>query len=840
LISSEEIGMQTLWQDLRYGARMLLKHRGFTLVAVLTLALGIGANTAIFQLLNAVRLRSLPVSNPQELAEVRIAAPRSRAGNHSGRRPELTHPLWEQLREKQQAFDGLFAWSAATFDLAARGEQRFTEDGLWVSGDFFNGLGVRPALGRVFTRADDQRGCGSPSAVISYDFWQRAHGGDRDIVGRKLTLNGHAVEIIGVSEAGFFGVEVGRSFDVAVPLCAEALINGEGKRLDRRNAWWLGAIGRLKSGWTLEQATAHLNSISPGLFAETVHPGHTAESAAKYRALKLEAQLASAGVSSLRRQYSNPLTLLLALAALVLLIACANLANLMLARASAREREIAVRLALGASRGRLVRQLLTESLLLAALGALLGAWVAGDLSRYVVGLISTDVEPLFVALDMDWRVFGFAAGVAILTCVLFGLAPALRATRIAPAEVMKAGGRGLTAGREGFSLRRALVVAQVSLSLVLLVGALLFTRSLFNLLTLDTGFVQDGILQTDLNLAKLDLPVERRYAFKRELLDRMRALPGVAAAASANNVPVGGNTWNERVLVNNNGEVKKGLANFNRVSSDYFKTLEISLLAGRDFGEGDTLSAPRVVIVNEAFARRFLPGRSPLGQSFHLEVGPGEPDHVYQIVGLVQNTKYEDLRAEFEPLAYLAASQMEQPYPADQILLRSNLPLTDLMAQVRQTLGATNPGIAFHFHVFKTQLRESLLRERLMATLSGFFGALAALLASLGLYGVLSYAVVQRTQEIGIRLALGAERGQIVKLIMREATLLLAIGLAIGTALALAAARTADTLLYGLRPHDPLTYLLAAALLAAVAAAASYLPARRAARVDPMVALRCE
>src|SRR5262245_27148474 len=272
--------MQTLWQDLRYGARILLKKPGFTLIAVLTLALGIGANTAIFQLLNAVRLRSLPVRNPDELAEVRIAPPRGRTGRFNGRSPELTNPLWELLQKRQQAFDGLFAWSAATFDLAPRGEQRFTDGGLWVSGDFFNALGVRPALGRGFTRADDQRGCGSPGAVSSHAFWRRAYGGDQEILGRKITLDGHPVQIIGVAEAGFFGVEVGRSFDVAVPICAQAVINGEGNMIDNRASWWLGVIGRLKPGWTLQQATAHLNSISPGMFEETVHPGYAAEDAA--------------------------------------------------------------------------------------------------------------------------------------------------------------------------------------------------------------------------------------------------------------------------------------------------------------------------------------------------------------------------------------------------------------------------------------------------------------------------------------------------------------------------------------------------------------------------------
>jgi putative ABC transport system permease protein len=832
--------MQAFIQDLRYGARMLWKNRGFTLIAVTTLALGVGANTAIFQLLNAVRLRSLPVRNPEELAEVRIAGSPDRWGDFSGRSTELTNPLWEQIREKQQAFSGVFAWGTSTFDLSPRGEQRFTEDGLWVSGDFFNALGVQPVMGRVFTQADDKRGCGSPGVVISYAFWQRAFGADASVLGRNITLNGHPFEIIGVTQAGFFGVEVGRNFDVAVPICAEALINGEWSRLDRRPAWWLSVMGRLKPDWTLQRATAHLNSISAGIFQDTVHTGYTAERAAGYRGFKLEALPAASGVSSLRLEYDNPLGLLLATAGLVLLVACANLANLMLARASERQREIAVRLALGATRVRLVRQLLIESMLLAALGAGVGAWGAEYLGRCVVSLISTDVQPLFIALDTDWRVFGFTAVVAVLTCILFGLTPAVRATRVAPAEVIKSGGRGLTANREGVSLRRVLVVSQVALSLVLIVGALLFSRSLFNLMTLDAGFAQDGVLQADINLGPLSLPPERRYEAKRELLDRLRATPGVEAAAIASNAPFGGNVSGDTIFVNTAKGVERGYANFNRISPDYFKTLEIRLLAGRDFGDGDTPAAPKVAIVNESYARRYLGGVSSLGKTFRIEVGPGAPDHTYEIVGLAHDTKYADLRAEFNPIIYLPASQEERPGASAQILLRSNLPIASLTAATRQALGAASPDIAFHFHVFKTQLRESLLLERLMAALSGFFGALAALIGAVGLYGVLSRAVAQRTREIGIRQALGAKRGDIVKMIMREAIILLLAGLAVGTALALAAAKTASAMLYGLQPHDPTTFLMAATLLAMVAAVATYLPARRASRVDPMVALRQE
>jgi predicted permease len=389
-------------------------------------------------------------------------------------------------------------------------------------------------------------------------------------------------------------------------------------------------------------------------------------------------------------------------------------------------------------------------------------------------------------------------------------------------------------------LRRILVVSQVALSLVLLVGALLFTRSLYNLMTVDAGFAQDGVLQTDMNLAPLNLPSERRYAAKRELLDRLRAMPGVEASAFANVVPLGGNNWGDMIFVNSARGVEKSFANFNRISPDYFKTLGIQLLAGRDFGDGDTPAAPKVAIVNESFARRFLDGASPLGRTFRIEAGPGEPEYTYEIVALAHDTKYDDLRAEFKPIIYLPGSQQERQGSYEQVLLRSNLPIASLMSAVRQALGAANPGIAFHFHVFKTQIRESLMRERLMATLSGFFGALAALLGAVGLYGVLSYTVASRTQEIGIRQALGANRGDIVKMIMREAAILLLAGLAVGTALALAAAKTASAMLYGLQPHDPTTLLIAATLLAVVAAVASYLPAYRASRVDPMVALRQE
>jgi putative ABC transport system permease protein len=826
----------TIWQDLRYGARLLRLNPVFTLVATLSLALGIGANTAIFQLLDAVRLRTLPVRNPQELAEVKIADRSWGSGNFSSRHPELTNPMWELIRKQQQAFSGIFAWSSETFNLARGGQARNAE-GLWVSGEAFNVLGVPPLLGRVFTAADDRRGCGSPGVVISYPFWQREFGGQATALGSKLSLNGHPFEVIGVTPAGFFGMEVGRSYDVAVPICSEPVIKGEYTRLDMRHGWWLAITGRLKPGWTLARASAQVRTISRSVFEPTVPPIYNPDGVKHYLEYKLGAFPGGTGLSSLREDYEKPLWLLLSIAGLVLLIACANLANLMLARASAREREIAVRLAIGASRMRLIRQLLAESLLLAFLGAVAGALLASVLSQSLVSFLSTEGSPLFIDLQPDWRVLGFTAGLAVLTTVLFGLAPALRATRTAPGAVLKAGGRALTASRERFGLRRVLVVSQVALSLVLLVGALLFVRSLRNLVTLNAGFQQDGIVVAQVDFTRRNMPKERRLPFKRELIERIQGIPGVQGAADSSIIPISGNGWNQNILVDRKA---KGLSWFSRITPGYFKTLGTPFLAGRDFDDHDSLNAPKAAIVNETFASKILGGGSPLGKTFHLEMGPGEPDPLYQVVGLVKDTKYGHLKEDARPIAFFPSAQDANPDPDAQILVRSNAPLLILISSVKRVILEANPDIDLDFKVFKTQINESLLQERLMATLSGFFGFLAALLATIGLYGVMSYMVAQRQNEIGVRMALGANGRDVLRMVLREAGLLLVIGLAVGTALAVAAGRAATSMLYGLKPHDPITMALAIASLAAVALLASYVPALRAARLEPMVALRDE
>lgn len=785
--------LETFWQDLRYGTRLLRLSPGFAFVAIVSLALGIGANTAIFHLVNAVLLRALPVKNSRDLAEIRIADMNAARGSFNNWNAAFTNSLWERIRHSRKPFDGMFAWASDSFNLAPAGQTRPAR-ALWVSGDFFRVLGVQPMLGRVLSAPDDHRGCGTPGAVISHAFWQREFGGAASAVGSKLTLDGHPVEVIGVTPAGFFGLEIGRQFDIAVPICSEAVLRAY-SALDDGTMWWLTVMGRLRPGWSIERAGAWLNTVSPGIFEATLPKNYPPESRPSYLAFRLAAYPAETGISPLRATYSNPLYLLLAIAGVVLLIACANLASLMLARASTREREIAVRLALGASRGRLVRQLLAESLMIAMLGAVLGAFLAQSLSQFLVSFLSTEGNPLFVDLSTDWRVLSFTTGLAALTCALFGLMPALQGARTAPGAALKSAGRGMTADRERFGIRRALVASQVALSLVLLVNALLFSRSLRNLTRVDPGFRQDGVLIADMDLVSLNIPVARWHEFERDLIDRIRAVPGVESAAAVRFIPLGGAGTSNKVWAGPGEEID---SNINWIGPGYFRTLGIPLLAGRDFDPHDTQQSPRVAIVSEAFARRPGIGPNPVGRTFRREATPYDPETVFEIVGLAKDTKYRDLREDFPPIAYLATAQ--EKFPQDQIAIRSRV---SVAPAIKSTIRDFAPRLAFNFRVLRTQIRESLLRERLMAALSAFFGALAGLLATMGLYGVISYMVARRRNEIGIRIALGADRKDVLGMILRDAGKLLAAGLTIGSALAVVAARTAGSLLFGLKPWDP-------------------------------------
>jgi predicted permease len=573
----------------------------------------------------------------------------------------------------------------------------------------------------------------------------------------------------------------------------------------------------------------------------TLPPTYRPDMAGRYLSNKLTANAGGTGVSGLRREYEKPLWLLMAITGLVLLIACANLANLLLARAGAREREIAVRLALGASRRRLVRQLLAESVLLAAVGAVLGVALAQLLSRGLVAFLSTENDRIFVAIGVDLRVLGFTTALAAVTCILFGLVPAIRASHLAPAAAMRTGGWGSTAGRERSGLRRVLVAGQIALSFVLLVGALLFVRSLHNLLTVHAGFRPEGVVAVNLDLRKPGYDKKRLPIVYREILERLSGLPGVLSAAQALFTPVSGSGWNNSIGPDNAPAENSGKeSHFNRVSPGYFRTMGTALIAGRDFNDKDTPGAPHVAVVNEMFARKYFDGRNPVGRTFRLEAPAGEPEKLYQIVGMVENAKYYELREDFMPVGFFPIAQDEEPGAGATFVLRAGGPVGELLRNAQSSIAQISPGIGLEFRFLSRQLEESLMRERLMATLSGGFALLAALLATLGLYGVIAYMIARRQNEIGVRIALGADRGSVILLVLREAGLLVSLGLAAGAALSLWLGKTAATLLFGLQPHDVITLVSAAVLLAAAALISSYLPARRAAAIEPMAALRID
>ena len=832
--------LNSLAQDLRYGLRLLRLNSGFTAIVVLSLALGTGANTAIFQLIDSLRLRTLPVAHPEQLANVRILDRSWGSGRVHGRYADITNAQWEQIRDHQRVFSGMFAWATeGGFNLARGGEARYAS-GIWVSGDFFKTLEVPALRGRTLTADDDRRGCGSPPAVISYAFWQREYAGGPDILGRMISLEGHPFEIVGITPPGFTGIDVGRQFDVAVPLCSEPLIHGELSLIDLRNGYWLAAVGRLKPGVTIEQANAEMAALSTGILEATTPPQYDTEAQKHYLRYKFGAFPAPTGFSNLRRLYETPLWMLLAIAALVLLIACANIAILLLARASVRGREIAVRLSLGASRGRLIRQLLVESLLIGVAGTLLGAVLAQWISRFLVAFIGTSAPDVFVDLHPDWLVLGFTTATALLTTILFGMVPAFRATRIAPAAALKSAGRNLAGGREHFSLRRGLVVSQVAFSLVLLVGAILFVRSLKNILSVNAGFQTAGIMEADLDFHQLKIPAPQRQSYKLNLIDRLRALPGIEGVADASVVPLSGYGWQENVILAGATKRADVAPLFTQVSADFFNTMGIRIMAGRAFSERDTANSLKVAIVNQSFVKKILNGANPIGAHFQIEEAVGRARPIYEVVGLVRDTKYYDLRDEFAPEVYVTTAQDDEPAEDAGLLIRSNLPMGTLTQELKNALAEASPEIGEEFHVMQTNIRDSLLRERLMAALSGFFGALATLLAMMGLFGVMSNSVARRTGEIGLRIALGAQRRNIFGMVLGEAGAMLVIGLVIGAGLALALGKTAGAMLFGLKPYDPLAISLSAVALTAVAILASYLPARRAARLDPMAALRDE
>ncbi len=814
--------IENLWRDLLYAIRGLASSPALIVSALLSLGLGIGVNTAIFQLLDAVRLKSLPIQNPQQLAEVQIAGGHGGMGMNPGEYPELTWPIWQELRAHQQAFSGLFAWAADGMNVGEGAQMRRVR-AIWVSGDFFRVLGVQPWRGRLIS-PQDEGPCPENVAVVSYSFWQNALGGGA--LGRTW-ISRHG-DIIGVTPPNFFGLSVGDPFDIALPLC-------QPKDMPR-DLFNLAVMGRLRPRWTIERASQQLKSISPAIFNLTAPTDSSPQAIATFKRFKLTAIPAGHGVSVLREQYSSSLWLLLSITGLVLLIACANLANLLLARASTRDRELAVRLALGASAPRLVQQLFVEGGLLAAIGAVLGISIAPLLTRILVWSLSTEGNVVSLPIAMDWRLLLFTAAVCAVTCLIFGAIPAQRALQTQPGNTLRTAGRGLTANRRRFLMQRVLVITQIAVSLMLLIGALLFVRSFRKLLTFDPGMRESNITVAFLAFGDAHIASDHYLEFQHRLLEEVKSIPGVLNAASTTNIPLLGSSWEHGVRAGSVESVSK----FTWVSPGYFDTMGIRLLAGRNFQESDSRSSLRVAVVNQTFARRFFGGISPVGKTLRTVMEPKYPSTVYEIIGVIPDTKYNGLRDVTPPMAFAPASQYPDPSPFEPLVIHSNLPSSHLVATLRRTIAQKHPGIVTTGGNFQSAIRDGMVQERMMAMLSTFFGLLAALLAVIGLYGVISYLVASRRNEFGVRLALGASRSQMIIMVLRDVWTLLAVGILIGAALSLVGGRAVSSLLFGLTAYDPLTLTAATLLLILISLLASFAPAYRASKTDPMIALRYE
>jgi putative ABC transport system permease protein len=829
--------LETLVRDTRYGLRILGRTPVITFVAILSLALGIGANTAIFSLIDTVMLRMLPVQKPEELIQVLRKSPRAGSEPTSS----FTNPLWEQVRDHQDIFSGAFAWEDTHFDLSKGGAVHLA-NGLFVSGDYFKTLGVRPVAGRLMNAADDQRGC-QGVAVLGYGFWQEQFGAAESAIGSTISLDHHIFQIVGVTAPGFYGVDIGQKFDVAIPICSAALFDGKSSRLEHRSWWWLNIIGRAKPGMSEEQLKARLDVIAPQIFGGAVPQDWNPEEQKDFLKRTLLAVPASTGTSGLRRQFGEPLNILMSVVGLVLFIACANIASLMLARAAARNKEIAVRKALGASRGRLIRQLLTECILLSSAGAALGILFARWGNALLVRYISTGSNQVFLDLSLDGRVLVFTAVIAVLTGTLFGVLPALRSTRVSLSSAMKGSQAEESEHGARFRPGKWIVASQVALSLVLLVTAGLFLRSFVKLITLDIGFDRDNVLLVSANLKTAKVPPDRYLATFEDLEKRLRSLPGVVSAGRSIMTPISGFEWNNNVHVDSpdapTGD--EALVDFNFVSPGYFQTLRTPILAGRGFDGRDTKTAPQVAIINQTMVQKFFHGANPTGKYFKLDPPkPGEPATVIQVVGVIKDSKYESLRENAPPTAFFPITQIPEMDESATFELRSLTPPAGLIPAVQESAAAVNKEIPLQFRTLAKQVDDSLVQERLLATLSGFFGGLALLLAMIGLYGALSYAVTMRRTEFGVRMALGALPGSILRIVMKDVAVVLSAGLLSGAAISFVAVRLLEKLLFGLAARDPLTIATAMVVLSAVALLAAYLPARRAMRVDPMVALRYE
>ena len=754
-----------------------------------------------------------------------------------------TYPVWEAIRHWPELVESAAAWSSTRFNLATGGEKQFI-DGYWPSGSLFETLGVQAAIGRTLTDADDRRGGGAdgPVAVISYSFWQRRFGGAADAVGRSLPLSGVPFTIVGVTPPGFFGPDVGRTFDVMVPVGDEPLIRGRDTWLDNTGTSFLTVVARLRPGQSADSATAALRAVQPQIWAATIGetlPKAGPQGVERYLKSPFTVTSGATGYSGLRDRYARPLLVIMAIVALLLLIACMNIANLLLARAASRRPELSLRLALGASRWRLVRQLLTESVMLSSAGSALGLVLAAWSSRLLVHQFSTATTTVFLDLSIDVRILAFTAGIGVATALLFGTIPAFRASRIAPMDALKQQGRTTTGQARG-ALAGWLVVAQLALSVVLVVAAGLLARTFTSLAGRPLGFQPDSMLVVTLDTQGTQVDPPQRLPLLERARDAVRALPSVAGAAVSYVTPVS-NVFAPPLDVAGVPANDARDVFGNLISPGWFNTFGIALVAGRDFSDGDRQGAPRVAVVNETFARRFASGENPIGRTITLYPRSAMAIPSIEIVGVVADAVYASLRAPVPPTWYMPLAQFDPPgftLPSADLSIRSKTGSPVMLTRsVAAALAAVNPQVALTFRPLADRVNASLTQERLIARLAGGFGGLALLLSGLGLYGVTAYAVSRRRAEIAIRMALGAAPAGVARFVLSRVSLLVGAGVALGGGLSLWAAAFVAPLLYGLEPRDPAT-LGAAAALSAVGGSAGWMPAWRGSGIDPAEILR--
>ena len=821
--------------DIRYALRMLTKNPAFAGVVVLTLALGIGANAAIFSLLDQVLLQSLPVANPEQLVVLSVYEAKQPDGDSS-----FSYPMYQDLRDRNSVFSGVIARGGTQMNVSY-GDQTERVRGELVSGNFYEVLGVRPWVGRLFTQDDDRTPRAHPVAVLSYKFWESRFNKDPNLIGKTILVNEQPVTVLGVTPPGFYGVDLSNNPDVRVPLMMTPVFNPLPlTRLQSRRHQWLSVMARRKADVSPEQAQASLSVTYQQIReseAEQLTANGTKFNRERFMAQRIAAIPGDQGLRYLQVELRTSLWLLFGATCAVLLILCANLANLMMARATVRAQEITVRLALGAGRLRLLRQWLTEGVVLSTIGGVVGIFIALWIKAGLIAFVPPDYRQNLNA-SFDWRLYVFILGVSLLLGIAFSLAPAIQAARQVFAPGLRFESRSFTAASKLLSLRSGLILVQVALSLPLLVSAALLLRTLQNLRAFDTGFGKDNVLLASVNPALNGYSKERTAAFYDELMARTRALPGVRFASLASDSPISGG-WDQNGIVVEGYTPREGermTSDATYVSSDYFKTLEIPFLTGRDFDERDRLGTPRVVIVNEKMAKHYFGSTSnALGKRIGLDDVPD-----MTIVGVVKDAQYINLRESLRRHFYVPVAQ-DSTLTNLTLHVKTSSDPNGVAEQLRAALKALDPHLPlYNIKTLSTEIDESLIQERMVTWLSTAFGLLATLLTALGLYGVLTFSVARRTREIGIRVALGAQRRDVFRLIMIRGVILVAVGVVIGLGASFALSRFLGSLLFGVTPNNLTTLVGVSIGLIAVALLACYIPARRATKVDPLVALRYE